>query len=427
MNKLRTLSKKSKIIIAVIAVFVFGTIMVFVSVMNQSNQPEITNVPSKQEDKSLEISKDSSDKASREDTLGDKEVEESTDDAKEGTPDSGSKKDTQNTEVKETGTNSENSAPSSNSNQNTNTNSSSKNNASNNKTTNNKSSSNSNSSNTNSSNSNSNNSNSSNSNSSNSNSNNSNSSNSNSNNSNSNNSNSSNSNSSNSNSSNSNSNNNTPSNPNNNSNSNTNTSNQSKDTITKKVVKEVVETYPVEDSYSDDPTLRHGAIQFISSGSEGSKTVEYEITYTNGVETSRSVINTQTIPATNNEYKKGTMRSSKTEAQNTLSYVNALRTTDLQWSDELSRAALIRAEEIATSFSHTRPDGTLFYTVSQQAHGENIQYASYDVDAKAAVDTWINSPGHLNNMKNSSWVSYAAAVYYHNGSVYWVQLFGGNW
>ena len=51
----------------------------------------------------------------------------------------------------------------------------------------------------------------------------------------------------------------------------------------------------------------------------------------------------------------------------------------LTMDDSLSAAACVRAREIVTSFSHTRPDGSSFSTVASGAYGENI---------KNLTDTW---------------------------------------
>ena len=45
----------------------------------------------------------------------------------------------------------------------------------------------------------------------------------------------------------------------------------------------------------------------------------------------------------------------------------------LVWSDALTSAAQVRANEITTSFSHTRPNGSDFWTVdSNVQYGENL-------------------------------------------------------
>ena len=59
----------------------------------------------------------------------------------------------------------------------------------------------------------------------------------------------------------------------------------------------------------------------------------------------------------------------------------------------LGEAAYIRAEECEQQFSHTRPDGSKWYTVNKNiCFGENLAYG-YD-NAEDVVDAWLNSPTH---------------------------------
>ena len=100
--------------------------------------------------------------------------------------------------------------------------------------------------------------------------------------------------------------------------------------------------------------------------------------------------------------------------QNIIDRTNALRKENgiaaLTTSDELMQAAQVRADEMAanTVYSHTRPDGRNFNTVTDCPYmAENIhriatRYLSqYDVSlAEAAVDGWANSETHLRNIRN---------------------------
>lgn len=81
--------------------------------------------------------------------------------------------------------------------------------------------------------------------------------------------------------------------------------------------------------------------------------------------------------------------------------------------DGMQLAAGIRAREALQSLSHTRPDGTPYYTTFDEAgfsyagkwHGENlamISMGSEDYDesaiAQALFRQWLESPGHQQNM-----------------------------
>lgn len=72
---------------------------------------------------------------------------------------------------------------------------------------------------------------------------------------------------------------------------------------------------------------------------------------------------------------------------------------ELIWSDELARAADIRAEEIVDDahFSHVRPDGTKCYALSDRIHGENIGKGPHASGAEF-VQHWMESEGHKWNI-----------------------------
>ena len=77
----------------------------------------------------------------------------------------------------------------------------------------------------------------------------------------------------------------------------------------------------------------------------------------------------------------------------------------LRVSAELNRAARVRANEITRRFSHTRPDGSAWRTVSSAAYGENIAMgqrtadkvmaATYCAPATAASACALSSPAAL--------------------------------
>lgn len=98
--------------------------------------------------------------------------------------------------------------------------------------------------------------------------------------------------------------------------------------------------------------------------------------------------------------------------------------------DRLCEAAGIRAKEIVTEFSHTRPDGASCFRVMTDAGitytscGENI--AMGQKSAQQVMKEWMDSPGHKNNILRSSFNRIGVACYIDNGTKYWVQLFTGN-
>ena len=88
----------------------------------------------------------------------------------------------------------------------------------------------------------------------------------------------------------------------------------------------------------------------------------------------------------------------------------------------LTAAAQIRAQEIVQKFSHTRPDGTRWSTVSSAAYGENIAKGQRTADK--AMAAWMTSSGHRANILRANYGSIGVACVKSGGVYYWVQLFG---
>jgi uncharacterized protein YkwD len=101
--------------------------------------------------------------------------------------------------------------------------------------------------------------------------------------------------------------------------------------------------------------------------------------------------------------------------QEIVDQTNALRQSKglsaLRVNDKLTQAAQVRADEMAatTTYSHTRPDGSKFYTVTDCPYmSENVhRIADWRVRqngniAELAVSEWAASEGHLKNMLNDS-------------------------
>ena len=88
----------------------------------------------------------------------------------------------------------------------------------------------------------------------------------------------------------------------------------------------------------------------------------------------------------------------------------------------LTAAAQIRAQEIVERFSHTRPDGTKWSTVSSVAYGENIAKGQRTADKVMAA--WMSSSGHRANILRASYGSIGVACVKSGDVYYWVQLFG---
>jgi len=96
----------------------------------------------------------------------------------------------------------------------------------------------------------------------------------------------------------------------------------------------------------------------------------------------------------------------------------------LKMDKDLEKAAKIRNDEIMTVFSHTRPNGSKFFTVSHKAKSENL--AAGQKTPKEVVSAWMESPGHRKNILNPD--STIIGISYKKTNTgyknYWVQLFG---
>ena len=96
--------------------------------------------------------------------------------------------------------------------------------------------------------------------------------------------------------------------------------------------------------------------------------------------------------------------------------------SQLKVSSELTRAANVRATEIASFFSHTRIDGTKWNTVSSSARGENIARGQQSADKVMAA--WMTSSGHRANIVRASFGSIGVSAYKVGNVMHWVQIFG---
>ena len=96
----------------------------------------------------------------------------------------------------------------------------------------------------------------------------------------------------------------------------------------------------------------------------------------------------------------------------------------LTWDNGLEQASAVRAVEASQSFSHTRPDGSDWWTVnSNLMYGENL--AKGYATAKDAVTAWMNSPTHKANIMDAEFTSGAIAIHIgSNGQWFWAQEFG---
>lgn len=103
----------------------------------------------------------------------------------------------------------------------------------------------------------------------------------------------------------------------------------------------------------------------------------------------------------------------------------------LTLNEKLCEAAQLRANEITTLFSHTRPDGSECFTalkgtgLTYRTAGENI--AAGQSTPASVMNAWMNSSGHKANILNNSFSSIGIGfVKTDTGyGYYWVQMFIG--
>lgn len=119
-------------------------------------------------------------------------------------------------------------------------------------------------------------------------------------------------------------------------------------------------------------------------------------------------------------------------AEQVVKLVNAERAkaglNALTLDKEIASAALVRAKEIETSFSHTRPDGRSFSSVLTDhgirfsGSGENIAWGQ--ISPEKVMEAWMNSEGHRANILNPKFTKIGVGHYQNaNGRNYWAQLF----
>ncbi|MCD8069239.1 MAG: CAP domain-containing protein [Lachnospiraceae bacterium] len=89
----------------------------------------------------------------------------------------------------------------------------------------------------------------------------------------------------------------------------------------------------------------------------------------------------------------------------------------LTWDENMKEASQIRAAEATLSWSHTRPNGEPWYTVSSLVKGENLA-KGYN-SAEDVFAAWMESDGHRENME---WVL-ATTIYV----AYFETATGGYW
>ncbi|MDE5967294.1 MAG: CAP domain-containing protein [Lachnospiraceae bacterium] len=94
----------------------------------------------------------------------------------------------------------------------------------------------------------------------------------------------------------------------------------------------------------------------------------------------------------------------------------------LVMNQELQKAAMRRAAELAIKYAHVRPNGKICFSASDLIYGENI--AVGQTTPAMVMKAWMKSKGHRTNILNEAYTAIGIGVFYHNKHYYWVQCFG---
>lgn len=103
----------------------------------------------------------------------------------------------------------------------------------------------------------------------------------------------------------------------------------------------------------------------------------------------------------------------------------------LSWGTTCEGAAQVRAGEIVTSYSHTRPDGSEWKTVCPIPStggyaGENLAGGISSVSPATVVRAWMNSPEHKANILSPNFTKLSVGFVFDPDSkykTYWSQFF----
>ncbi|MCH5274377.1 MAG: CAP domain-containing protein [Lachnospiraceae bacterium] len=108
-------------------------------------------------------------------------------------------------------------------------------------------------------------------------------------------------------------------------------------------------------------------------------------------------------------------------------YRVSLGLNELTQDDQLTYVARIRAQEIVTTWSHIRPDGTKYVDILVEMQypsplvGENL--ARYQDSVSQVMEMWIASPSHQANLVGD-FNKIGTAVYLsEEGQLHYVQIF----
>ncbi|MDO7021141.1 CAP domain-containing protein [Brachyspira innocens] len=119
------------------------------------------------------------------------------------------------------------------------------------------------------------------------------------------------------------------------------------------------------------------------------------------------------------------------EAETTLKALNEVRENEglypFELSDELNKAANIRAKELSINFSHIRPNNTRYDEILYEnrirvfSSDENIAYRFKN--AETVISYWMNSSQYKLNILSDKFTHVGVSHYAINGEDFWVVIF----
>lgn len=173
----------------------------------------------------------------------------------------------------------------------------------------------------------------------------------------------------------------------------------------------------LERRQNSEPTATYQAMENDETQKETDVSITEVTQNTVPVETSATI--TMTITQDNSGRYNSDM------AYAVLDLVNQQRAaaglSNLLWDDGLASNADIRASEIVIKWSHTRPDGSEWYTAGSQTQcGENL--AVGQTTAQQAVTDWMNSPAHAGNVLGN-YSAIGVSCYLCHDIYYWALQF----
>ncbi len=118
------------------------------------------------------------------------------------------------------------------------------------------------------------------------------------------------------------------------------------------------------------------------------------------------------------------VRATSTDVAQVLNYMNQFRAqkglSPYTFSDSLSQAAAVRAKELKSNFSHTRPDGSAWYTAGSNLCGENLARAENEEQSRSlnVAYAWYISPGHSENLLSGYFTQVGISYYEEGGYTY---------